>query len=312
MEEQAVFDATIYRVVHGSRAYGTHRPESDYDEKGICVIGDPRYYFGFSRFEQKDSGWTDGADRQIYDIRKFVDLALRCNPNIIEVLFVDPSSVIFMDEEGERLRDNREMFLSRLAANTFVGYAMSQLHRIRGHYKWLQDPPDKPVETNFRHLHHLGIDDEVWVREFDSHVIKVWLEDEPSNLKIEHFDKAAWKTANKKFGDYIKWKRDRNPARAKLEAKYGYDAKHAMHLVRLLRMGKEILTDGKVLVRRPDAQELNDIRNGKFTYPELIEYAEHLKDEINTAEKSSPLPQKPDRQKAEKLLMGIVKRRLKW
>jgi len=308
MEEKEVFDATIYRVVHGSRAYGTHRPDSDYDEKGICILADPKYYFGFSRFEQKDGGWSDEADRQIYDIRKFVKLALECNPNMVEILYVDESDIIHIDDLGNLLRDSRDIFLSRKAADTFIGYAMSQLHRIEGHYKWLKSPPPRPNTTSFIHMHHLNNDKPIWEREFDNHKIKISCD---GFAHIEHFDKGGLKTANKKFSQYEKWKRDRNPKRAALEANYGYDAKHAMHLVRLLKCGKELLTDGKVLVKRPDAQELNDIRNGKFTYLELIEYAEELKEEVRNAEKVSPLPKKPDYQKAEELLISLVKSRLK-
>jgi hypothetical protein len=242
MEEKEVFDATIYRVVHGSRAYGTHRPDSDCDEKGVCIVTDPRYYFGFSRFEQKDSGWSDNADRQIYDIRKFIKLALECNPNIIEILYVDESSILHIDELGQLLRDYRDMFLSQKAANTFIGYAMSQLHRIQGHYKWLQNPPNKPDEADFYHTHYL---DEPWdefSREFDNHKIMVSIEKTPSKRRkfgvfdkrsgsalgtrrvvIRHWDKGALKTANKKFSQYGKWKRNRNPKRAALETEYGYD-----------------------------------------------------------------------------------------
>jgi len=45
-----------------------------------------------------------------------------------------------------------------------------------------------------------------------------------------------------------------------LEAKFGFDTKHAMHLIRLLRMAREILETGVVHVKRPDAEELSAIR----------------------------------------------------
>lgn len=58
------------------------------------------------------------------------------------------------------------------------------------------------------------------------------------------------------------------------------NTKHAMHLVRLLRMGKEVLTTGEVLVKRPDAQELLAIRNGAWEYDDLVKYAEDMDKEI--------------------------------
>jgi predicted nucleotidyltransferase len=297
MEEQQVFDCTIYRAVHGSRAYGTQMAHSDRDEKGVCIPQDPSYYYGCKKFEQKDSGWSDGVDRVIFDLRKFFSLALRCNPNIIEMLYVEEEDILQITDLGRELRDNRDIFLSRMAANTFVGYATSQLHRIRGHKKWIDDPPSPPVRI-----------------ELESHTFVV----EPevigyagSVARIKHFDGASWKASNKKYKQYLDWKKNRNPSRAKLEAKFSMDTKHAGHLIRLLRMGKEIITEGKVYVRRPDAQELLDIRNGKFKYEELVEYAEELRAEVNAAVDKSPLPVTPDADKAETLLMSLIQRGLK-
>lgn len=65
-------------------------------------------------------------------------------------------------------------------------------------------------------------------------------------------------------------------ARAELEAQHGYDTKHAMHLVRLLRMGEEILSTGRVNVRREDADELMAIRKGALSYDQLLEQSETL------------------------------------
>jgi predicted nucleotidyltransferase len=277
MNEQDIYDCTIYRVVHGSRAYGTNRPDSDYDEKGICIPKNLGYYYGYKTFEQKDKGWEDGSDRVIYDLRKFIKLALKCNPNIIEILYVDESDILTINELGQELRDNRDIFLTREAARSFTGYALNQLHRMKGHKRWIDNPPSKPEEKDF--------------------------------LKEIELTKngASFKTANKKYQQYIKWRRDRNPDRAAIEEEHGFDLKHASHLIRLLRMGKEIITEGKVLVKRPDAEELRAIRNGeRFTYEELLTYAEDLKNEVDAAVANSPLPEEPDTLKAELLLAKLI------
>lgn len=82
------------------------------------------------------------------------------------------------------------------------------------------------------------------------------------------------KQAKEKHRNYWTWKQNRNEVRHQLEVDFGYDTKHAMHLVRLMRMAEEILSDGKVLVKRPDAQELLDIRAGKWTLDELLSWAD--------------------------------------
>jgi predicted nucleotidyltransferase len=75
---------------------------------------------------------------------------------------------------------------------------------------------------------------------------------------------------------YQTWKKQRNPARAALEEQYGYDTKHGAHLVRLLRMGREIMETGKVNVWRGDidAEELLGIRRGEWEYDRLVEWAD--------------------------------------
>ena len=76
-----------------------------------------------------------------------------------------------------------------------------------------------------------------------------------------------FKAAHRGWVQYQSWQRNRNPARAEAEARFGYDTKHAALLVRLLRMGREIVHTGKVHVWRGDrdAEELLAIRAGKWS-----------------------------------------------
>lgn len=69
------------------------------------------------------------------------------------------------------------------------------------------------------------------------------------------------------------------------------NCKHALHLVRLMRMAEEILSEGKVLVKRPDAQELLAIRNGAWSLESLLAWAEEKDNYIrNTLYKNTHLP----------------------
>lgn len=106
--------------------------------------------------------------------------------------------------------------------------------------------------------------------------------------------------------NYWHWKKNRNEKRSELEELHGYDTKHAAHLVRLLRMGTEILDQGVVQVWRPDAQDLLDIRAGKWKYDDIVAYAEDLDDNIrNNLYKTSQLRHSPDFDFAAKLLMEV-------
>ena len=105
---------------------------------------------------------------------------------------------------------------------------------------------------------------------------------------------------------YNDWKRNRNPDRAILEEKYGFDTKHGMHLVRLLRMCREILTLGQVVVRRPDAQDLLAIRSGEWSYEKLVTWAEEEDRALEELAKTSKLPKTPDRAKLDELCVNLV------
>jgi hypothetical protein len=114
-----------------------------------------------------------------------------------------------------------------------------------------------------------------------------------------------YNTAHREWEQYQQWKASRNAARAELEARYGYDTKHAMHLVRLMRMCREMLTEGVVRVKRPDAQELSDIRNGAWSYDQILSFSQEQDAALNQLYVSSVLPQKPNMAAIEELLMSL-------
>jgi predicted nucleotidyltransferase len=124
---------------------------------------------------------------------------------------------------------------------------------------------------------------------------------------IELLDKERRYTAQQRhWASYQEWQKTRNPKRAEIEAKYGFDAKHALHLVRLTKMCREILTLGKVIVKRPDAEELLSIRHGAWSYEKLIEWSDAQDLELTQLAKESKLPNAPDRKKLDDLCVEIV------
>src|SRR5262249_39363321 len=115
-----------------------------------------------------------------------------------------------------------------------------------------------------------------------------------------------YRTAKRQWEQYQSWLANRNPRRAQLEARFGYDTKHAQHLVRLLRMGIEILETGAVHVWRTDRDELLAIRDGQWSYAALIDYVNALESRVHLAAKHSPLPEGPDEDALNRLCARIV------
>ena len=131
-------------------------------------------------------------------------------------------------------------------------------------------------------------------------------------LKDEYTDLASrevkFANACSEWVRYKEWKKSRNKARAVLEEKFGFDTKHAAHLVRLMRQGKEILQTGKLLVDRTgiDADELRAIRGGAWSYDQLEQYAKDCDKEMGELYTTTTVRDRPDHDAVHELCVDLV------
>lgn len=123
---------------------------------------------------------------------------------------------------------------------------------------------------------------------------------------------AAYKGATESRKKFHKWRKERNKDRAALEEKMGFDGKHASHLIRLLRMAEEILTQHKVIVKRPDAAELLSIRHGAWSLEQIISYAEAKNQKIQELRKTSSLREEVDKNLADQIYRKILAAFFGW
>ena len=295
----------LYQTVHGSRAYGLARPSSDWDTKGV-IVGPSAWYHGFLGGPEQ----LGEADHVLYELRKFFRLAAEANPSLLEILYTDPQWHRVMTPAGERLLAARDQFLSRRVAGSFGGYALSQLKRIKTHRRWLLEPPQAaPTRVAFG-LPEKAVAPPDQLGAYEAMRLQGEVPDaDPNFLKLLEKERK-YRAARNEWSRYQDWLAGRNPARAALEAQFGYDTKHAQHLVRLLRMGHEILATGQVIVTRPDRDELLAIRDGVLSYDALIEQADALYEAVEAAQATSPLPAAPDTQLLESLCVSLVEEAL--
>lgn len=98
-----------------------------------------------------------------------------------------------------------------------------------------------------------------------------------------------------------------SPSRQASVEKFGYDTKDAMHTVRLLKMGLEILRGQGVIVNRPDRAELLAIRSGAWILNDVLVWAESaIKDLERLYENSTAIPEAPDRVKLDGICQAMV------
>jgi|SRR5579863_2259427 len=301
---------TILLVRHGSHAYGLSTPTSDEDFKGVC-IKPKEAYFGFTqRFEQMEhmGSKSDGIDKVVYSLEKFASLAADCNPNIIEVLHVDPTDIVKIDRFGEMLRDRADDFLSKKAKFTFAGYANAQLHRIKTHRKWLLEPPKAAPRREEFGLTEMMKVSKGELGAFDSLNEQGFEVELPKNVVTLFTREKAYQAAKTHYDQYLNWVKTRNPKRAELEAKYGYDTKHGMHLMRLELMGIEILEKHTVHVKwtGPEREYLMGIRNGLLAYDPLVEAAEKLEARAEELYATSTLRKEPNRADIDRFIVELT------
>lgn len=128
------------QTITGSRAYGLDHAASDIDRMGIFVA--PTVEVAGLNWSSKDESWSDsgptGDDNTLHEIGKFLKLALKSNPTLIELFFMNDYD--FLTDVGQGLIDIRDAVLyTDGIRNAYYGYAVSQHQRVLKEY-----PDHKP------------------------------------------------------------------------------------------------------------------------------------------------------------------------
>ena len=137
LDEFDLMRNVIFRCVVGSRAYGLDHDESDVDRRGIYLPPAEMHWSLFGVPEQLESPETEEC---YWELQKFLTLALKANPNILECLY--SPLVDYATPLAEELLASKNLFLSRLVYQTYNGYVLSQFKklntRVRNHsnIKW--------------------------------------------------------------------------------------------------------------------------------------------------------------------------------
>lgn len=121
-----LYDRVIYRCVVGSRAYGLDNESSDTDRRGIYLPSAELHWSLYGVPEQLECDETQEA---YWELQKFLVLALKANPNVLECLYtplVETATPL-----AEELLAMRATFLSRIVYQTYNGYVMSQFKKMQ-------------------------------------------------------------------------------------------------------------------------------------------------------------------------------------
>jgi uncharacterized protein len=124
-EEFPLYDYVIYRCVVGSRAFGLTNAQSDTDWRGIYLPPAALHWSLYGVPEQLENKENQEC---YWEIQKFLILALKANPNVLECLYTP--LVEMATPLVEELLSIRHIFLSQLVYQTYNGYVMSQFKKL--------------------------------------------------------------------------------------------------------------------------------------------------------------------------------------
>jgi predicted nucleotidyltransferase len=137
LREYNLYEHVIYRCVVGSRAYGLSNEESDTDRRGVYL---PPAEIEWSLWGVPEQLENLETEETYWEIKKFLTLALKSNPNVLECLYtplVEHASPL-----AREMLDMRSSFLSKMVYQTYNGYVMSQFKKLqadlrnKGAVKW--------------------------------------------------------------------------------------------------------------------------------------------------------------------------------
>jgi predicted nucleotidyltransferase len=117
----------IYRCQVGSRAFGLADEDSDDDIRGV-YLPPARLHWSLFRLPEQLEFNEGGKDEVYWELEKYLQLALKANPNVLETLWTP--LVLEANEVARRLLDLREAFLSKHLYKTYSGYVLSQFRRM--------------------------------------------------------------------------------------------------------------------------------------------------------------------------------------
>jgi uncharacterized protein len=143
LAEHGLFDRIIFRCIIGSRAYGLDDEHSDIDRRGIYLPPADLHWSLFGVPEQLEN---DATQEAYWELQKFIVLALKANPNVLECLYTP--LVETKTPLADELLRMRAIFLSRLVYQTYNGYVMSQ-------FKKMQTDLRNQGQVKWKHVMHL-------------------------------------------------------------------------------------------------------------------------------------------------------------
>ena len=255
-------------AVSGSRLYGSNREDSDFDYRGFTL---PPYEFLLTIPQHEDVELREvpGADHLVFGLKRFLELVLKADPQLTDILFTPEDKIIKCNEIGRRILNLRDSFVSNAIYHRITGYGYSEWRKARGE-KLEVDEFSKTEDQVINDMRNVFGPDKATMDE----IIDLLRQRKPRRVV----------SSKKNLGEKRKKEFD----------KYGFGVTSAAHAIRLHQQLTELMLTGKMTFPRPNGEFLRDLRQGKYTLEQATEVFELACSQANEARDKSVLPQKPN------------------
>lgn len=306
----------------GSHAYGTNVEGSDLDVRG-CALNSKIEILTNENFEQFVNEETDTT---IYSFNKLISLLSNCNPNTIEILGLKPEHYLYLSPIGQELLDNKKLFLSKRAVQSFGGYATAQLRRLDNKAARLvgQAQREQYILNSINNAVYTYKEKFFPMSETD--YIKLYLDKSDQenfekeifmDVHLNHYPLRDYKGMTSDMANILK-DYAKIGSRNSKAIEHNKLSKHMMHLIRLYLMCLDILEYGEIVTyREKDHDFLMEIRDGKYLddnrqpIPEFFEMVDDFEKKLEYAKNNTDLPDKPNYKAIKEFSMSVNERIVK-
>lgn len=330
----------IFEAIAGSRAYGLETPKSDTDIRGVFIMPKNDYY-GLNYYSQI----SDSSNNVVYyELKRFFELLLKNNPNTLELLAMPDDCIqiqhllfslikpeIFLSKlckntfaeyalsQIKKARGLHKKIVNPISKERKTILDFCYVIQDQGSMslmQWLQKNNLKQQKCGLIKLQHMR---DMYLLFYGDDFAGIMTKPTANEVKCSSvpkdmqplaamsFNKDGYKKYCKDYNEYWDWVSKRNNDRYASTISHGknYDAKNVMHTFRLLEIAENIAKEGRIIVRPKNKDLYLNIRAGKFNYEDLVKKAQTRIECINNLFDTSDLPDIPDKEKIEKLLIQL-------
>jgi len=332
----------VLECISGSKAYGLDTPQSDVDIKGI-FIANKAWFYGLSQISQVNNPSNDTVFYELKRLIELLlhnnptVLELLFTPQE-SILLQHPVMELLQPEQFlsklcektfagyaitqiKKAKGLQKKILNPVAQEKKTLLDFCYVWQGKGSIplqSWLQEQSIRQEDCGLSRILHMTDLYTVYISKagnykgifsgknaHDVSLSSIDKTDEP--VAVMSFNKNGYSTYCRDYREYWNWVNNRNEARYQNTLQHGknYDAKNMMHTFRLLNMAIEIGEQGKIYVKRPDRDFLLEIKSGKFQYEKLVKMAEEKLREMENIYCKSFLPEAPDLEKGNELLIKM-------